>query len=374
MASRRGILGKVQTLRRCASAIVALIWLASVTGGAGRAEPSEGIPSFNGATAWFNSPPLTPAQLRGKVVLVDFWEYTCINCLRTLPYLREWYRRYHNSGFVIVGVHAPEFNFSAERSNVATAILRLGIPWPVALDGGMEIWNRYHNVAWPGEYLFDTNGKLIDRHFGEGNYPETEAKIQALLKAAGLKREFPAVMALLPQDSYDKPGAVCYVQTPEILVGPYRSRAIANMPAFGDTAADSDFLDPGRHVDGKVYLQGYWRFSPEGKGQGIVSAGGAGYLALRYHAIQVVAVMKPESGSQRVVVTEDGNPVAREDAGSDIRYDAGGASFVEVNAPRAYDLITNRHFGAHELRLTPGGPGVGVYDFAFESCEAGTDK
>ena len=339
------------------------------------AQPADGLASFAGASGWLNSPPLTPAQLRGKVVLVNFWEYTCINCLKTLPYLREWYKRYRDEGFVIVGVHSPEFHFSGETANVTQAARRLSVTWPIALDSDMTIWKRYHNQAWPGEYLFDQSGKLIETQLGEGNYQATEAKIQALLKTANPRLKLPPVMALLPQDSYAKPGAVCYLQTSEILVGPNRSDAIANMPKFLDPSRDTSYADTVHpHVNGKVYLQGFWRFSPEGQGQGVVSAGGNGYLALRYHAIQVVVVMKPERGSTRVVVTQDDKPVVRDDAGADIRYAPDGTSFVTVNAPRAYDIIMNHHFGTHELRLTPGGMGLGIYDIAFESCEVGADK
>ena len=352
-----------------------LVFAVSLSGAAA-AQQSDAIPSFSSATGWINGPPVTPAQLRGKVVLVDFWEYTCINCLRTLPYLREWYKRYRGDGFTIIGVHSPEFHFSGETANVTQATRRLGITWPVALDDDMTVWNRYHNTAWPGEYLFDQTGKLVEKRLGEGGYQETEAKIQSLLKAADPHLRLPPVMALLPQDSYDKPGAVCYLQTPEILVGPNRSDAIADMPKFLNPAEDVHFADVApSHADGKVYLQGYWHFSPEGSGQGMVSAGGDGYLAMRYHAIQVVAVLKPERGSPvRVTVTQDGKPVARADAGADLHFDAAGTSFLTVDAPRAYDVITNKHFGTHELRLTPNGTGLGIYDIAFESCEVGADR
>src|SRR6185437_11098435 len=215
--------------------ICAFAWIA---GGAAYAQSrSQTMRGFDGASGWINSPPLAPQALRGKVVLVDFWEYTCINCLKTLPYLRAWYQRYHSDGFVIVGVHSPEFAFSGQRDNVAAAVKRLGVTWPVAIDDRMEIWQRYGNQAWPGEYLYDQNGALVEQRYGEGGYPQTEAKIQALLKARDPALKMPPVMALLPQDSYAKPGAVCYLQTPEILVGPNRSDAIANMPRF---------LDPGR--------------------------------------------------------------------------------------------------------------------------------
>jgi thiol-disulfide isomerase/thioredoxin len=321
------------------------------------------MPGFDGNTGWLNSPPLGPADLRGKVVLVDFWEYTCVNCLRTLPYLRQWYARYRDHGFVIVGVHTPEFKFSGERDNVAAALLRLNVTWPVVLDGNYAIWKRYENSSWPREFLFDQKGNLVESVVGEGLYQQTESRIQSLVRAGDPQLKLPPVMALLPQDSYDKPGAVCYPKTNEILIGHQR---IANAPALRDPNADLDYHDPGSHADGEIYLSGYWHRGEDG----VVAAGGDGYLALRYHAIQVVGVMKPDSGKPvRVTVTQDGNPIARQDAGSDIRYDDHGNSYVTVDSARAYDLVMNAQFGQHDLRVVPQGYGLTIDDFAFESCE-----
>lgn len=327
------------------------------------AQPAQ-IQSFDGGGSWLNSTPLTPQQLRGKVVLVDFWEYTCINCLRTLPYLREWYRRYRDHGFVIIGVHTPEFDFSAKRANVTAAANRLGVTWPVVLDDHATIWKRYGNYVWPHEYLYDQEGRLAESSAGEGGYPETEARIQALLKGAQPQLALPPVMALLPQDSYDKPGAVCYPKTPELIVGHGR---IANASGSGNPATDTNYAyDESNPQDGAVYLQGYWHITHEAA----VSGENNGYLVLRYHAIQLDAVLKPEDGgSIRAEVTQDGRPVAKSDAGSDLRYDAHGNSYLEVDEPRSYNLITNASFGAHTLQIFPKSDGLGVYDFAFESCE-----
>ncbi len=313
---------------------------------------------------------MTPDSLRGKVVLVDFWEYTCINCLRTLPYLREWYSRYQNHGFVIIGVHTPEFGFSGDTGNVTAAVKRLGVDWPVVLDTNNAVWKRYQANGWPTEYLFDQRGQLQETLTGEGNYQSTEAKIQALLRAGNPSLHLPALMALLPQDNYTKPGAVCYPVTPETFVGPWRGEVIANAPAFHDPNTDADYADNSRsaHEPGQLYLQGYWH--PSAQGQAMVSGGSNGYLSIGYQAIQVTVVMKPENGkSTRVNVTQDGRPVAHQDAGKDVSYDSGGNSYVTVDAPRAYDMIDNAQFNKHELRLSPQGYGVGIYDFAFESCE-----
>jgi thiol-disulfide isomerase/thioredoxin len=323
-----------------------------------------GIPALTDGTGWINSRPLDTRDLRGKVVLVDFWEYTCVNCLRTLPYLRAWYDRYHNDGLVMVGVHTPEFAFSGEQKNVETATRRLGIDWPVVLDSNDAIWKRYGNASWPNEYLFDQDGKLVETFSGEGNYQETESKIQALLKAGNAHLTLPPVMALLPQDNYTKPGAVCYLHTPEVLL---EHAKIANAGKSDDRRRDSTYADiAGDHKDGGIYLQGIWHMTDEAA----VSAGASGYLAMRYHAIQVEGVLAPPGGSGvRVDVTQDGAPVAKSDAGADLHYDAAGMSYVTVDASRGYELVMNAKMAFHELRLTPQNSGVAVYSFAFESCE-----
>lgn len=340
-----------------------LLWIAPLTSVAQTAPPEE-ILSFDGGAGWLNTTPLTPEALRGRVVLVDFWEYTCINCLRTLPYLREWQHRYGDEGLTIVGVHTPEFDFSAKRANVEAATKRLGVTWPVVLDNHDLIWKRYANESWPHEYLYDRQGHLVESFVGEGGYQQTETRIQSLLKQTNPSLSMPPVMALLPQDSYDKPGAVCYPKTDEILVG---RGGIANLRGAGNPTQASNFVyDGSTPPDGSIFLAGFWHLTPEAA----VSGENNGLLVLRYHAIELVAVLRPErGGSIRVNVVQDGRPVAKEDAGKDLRYDARGYSYVEVDAPRAYDLIANARFGDHTIRLTPNSEGLGVYDFAFESCE-----
>jgi hypothetical protein len=284
--------------------------------------------------------------------------------LRTLPYVRAWYERYHNDGLVIVGVHTPEFGFSGQQKNVASAAQRLGVVWPVVLDTNQEIWKRYANSAWPQEYLFDQSGKLVEETSGEGQYQETETKIQSLLKAANPRLTLPPVMALLPQDNYTKPGAVCYMDTPEILL---ERTKIANADKSVNPRKDAAYTDPGsKYADGSIYLQGTWHMTE----QAAVTAGAPGYLVLPYHAIQVVGVMAPPSAAPvRVDVTQDNAPIPKDDAGTDIHYDANGASFVTVDSSRAYELLMNAKMAFHNLRLTPQAAGVGVYSFAFESCE-----
>src|SRR5579864_1685300 len=218
------------------------------------------LQSFVGAREWLNSDALSPAALAGKVVLVDFWDYTCVNCLRTLPYEKAWYERYKSLGFTIVGVHSPEFAFAGESANVRAAVKRLGIAWPVVLDNQNAIWNRYHNDAWPHEYLADAAGRIVYDYVGEGDYPQTEAAIQGLIRQLHPDAHLPPTMALLPEDSYDKPGAVCYPQTREMYVGAWRGSdaALGNREGY-KRGTIVEYHDRGRgHVDGFVYLQGPW--------------------------------------------------------------------------------------------------------------------
>jgi thiol-disulfide isomerase/thioredoxin len=318
--------------------------------------------NFEGAASWINSPGLEPADLHGKVVLVDFWEYTCLNCLRTLPYLREWYKRYHDDGFVIVGVHTPEFAFSSQANQVEAATKRLDVTWPVAVDSSLAIWKRYGTDEWPTELLYDQTGKLVEVQLGEGNYPYTESKIQALLKAANPSLSLPPVMALLPQDSYDKPGAVCYPHTQEILIG---HTPIADAPTFGDPSSDIAYHDSGSRRDGAIYLDGFWHATRDA----VAFGGGSGYFDIPYHAIEVEVVMTPSGGATRVDVTQDGKPLPRDDAGKDVTYDTNGMSYVNVDASRAYQVVENQKYGNYDLRLSPKGYGLAFYDVDFESCE-----
>ncbi|MBV8636653.1 MAG: redoxin family protein [Candidatus Eremiobacteraeota bacterium] len=320
------------------------------------------MPAFDGATQWIGTPPLSPAQLRGKIVLVDFWEYTCLNCLRTLPYLREWNKRYGSDGLVIVGVQTPEFSFSGEASQVSGAMKRLGIDWPVALDDRRAIWNRYGINEWPTEMLFDQQGRLVETQIGEGNYPQTERNIQALIRVDRKGAALPQPMALLPEDSYDKPGAVCYPHTPEVLI---ENTPVADAPRFGNPAEDIEYADRSAHKDGGVYLDGYWHATKEA----LVFGGGSGYFLMPYRAIEVTAVLTPGHGTTRANILQDDKPLARDDAGADVRYDSSGTSYVNVDTSRAYRIVMNKTYGAHELKLVPQGAGVAVYDVAFESCE-----
>jgi thiol-disulfide isomerase/thioredoxin len=180
------------SLRACVAA--AAVFAATLANAAPTPGDTGKAPEFAGIEQWLNSPPLTLSALRGKVVLVDFWTYSCINCVRTLPYVTQWYEKYKDKGLVVVGVHTPEYPFEKSTANVQASLKRFGIRYPVAQDNAYATWDAYKNQYWPALYLIDANGKIVYQHFGEGQYAETEAQIQKLLP------RFPGTLPHPPPD------------------------------------------------------------------------------------------------------------------------------------------------------------------------------
>lgn len=293
-------------------------------------------PEFTGIVDWENSPPLNLDTLRGKVVLVDFWTYSCINCQRTFPFLRQWWDRYHADGFVIVGVHSPEFEFEKSVANVRRAIRDYDIPWPVAVDSNMATWNAYSNRYWPAEYLIDAGGHVRHTSFGEGEYDQTERAIQALLAAAGRKVSGPLASA--------DPGITsdARAETPETYVGSDRG-------------------------DGSVALHGGWTRQPEYAQLTRLTAGGGDYAEIPYQARRVYLVAAPGSGPVTVRVTLDGRDLTAAQAGSSVHVDASGRSTVVVDHDDLYALVSLPDFAKHTLRLLPEQAGFQLYTFTFGS-------
>lgn len=306
---------------------------------------------------WIQQGPVELAQLRGrKVVLLDFWDYTCVNCIRTLPYVSEWHRRYDSKGLVVVGVHAPEFSFARDRANVVKAIEQFGLDYPIVLDNNYAIWRAYSNRYWPAKYLIDTQGRLRYYHFGEGLYQETEKQIQKLLSEVDSTAQFPPPIE--PIRDTDNPGAVCYRVTPELYLGYGRGQ-------FGNPSGvirdkTSDYSDPGRYVEGAAYLSGRWFVSEESSRADDSGA----ILMLRYTSMDVNLVMAPpRSGAARVELLIGDE----QRAGSDVTFE-NGRCFIRVERPRMYSLIANPSVLSGGLRLKMLGPGVTAYAFTFISC------
>jgi cytochrome c biogenesis protein CcdA/thiol-disulfide isomerase/thioredoxin len=295
-------------------------------------------PGFVGNQRWFNTPggrPLTLAQLRGHVVLVDFWTYTCINCIRTLPYLKAWYARYQRDGFVIVGVHSPEFPFEHEASNVGDAIRADGIRYPVAQDNDLATWNAYHNQYWPAEYLIDARGQVRETSFGEGDYGATERHIRTLLAQSG----HPAgAAAARPRDVVTP----TFHTTPETYLGLARAVGIDPAPSPGTHTYTAM---PGPELPANAFsLNGTWSESQEA-----ATAGRGARIDAHVIAKDVYLVLSPPRGhGGRADVTLDGRHRAT----------------LVVGGQRLYQLVSLKQPGDHLLsvRLSPG---VGAYSFTF---------
>jgi thiol-disulfide isomerase/thioredoxin len=306
---------------------------------------------------WIQQGPIELVQMRGsKVVLLDFWDYTCVNCIRTLAYVSEWHRRYAPNGLVVIGVHAPEFTFARDRANVVEAIAQFGLDYPIVLDNNYAIWRAYSNRYWPAKYLIDSQGRLRYYHFGEGLYQETEKQIQKLLSELDPGAQFPPPIE--PIRDSDQPGAVCYRVTPELYLGYARGQ-------FGNPAGvvrdkSFDYSDPQRYVEGAAYLSGRWFVSEE---SARAEDSGA-TLMLRYTSMDVNLVMAPPARGPARVELMMGE---EQRAGPDVKFE-NGRCFITVDKARMYSLIANPSVLSGSLRLKMLDPGVMAYAFTFISC------
>jgi len=329
-------------------------------------------PEFKGITGWVNSDPLTMESLRGKVVLFDFWTYTCVNCLRTLPYIREWHARYADRGLVIVGVHAPEFEFEKVTANVVKASRDFGLRYPVAQDNDFATWSAYGNRYWPSKYLVDKDGFVAFTHFGEGAYAETEEKIRELLTAAG------ADLSGVPAANLPEPVADprAYGSEPETRVtrelygGFLRNHSLTGLYVADARYYDGpdqvlEYTDPGRYLNHHIYLQGLWRNGAEALHHARATANHEDYIVIKLHASSVNAVIEPRTEvpfDVRVVI--DGHPLTPDEAGEDMTF-IDGHSIVRVTEPRMYSIVTLDTFEGHELKLSSNSESFSLFAFTF---------
>jgi len=314
---------------------------------------------------WLNSTPLSFRQLRGRVVLVDFWDYTCVNCIRTLPYVQAWHERYRDKGLTVIGVHTPEFTFAQYESNVERGIREFGLTYAIVIDSNREIWKAFANRYWPTTYLLDKDGYLRYGHFGEGGYAESEQVIQELLREIDPKIELPDFMP--PVREEDHVGAVCYRPTGELYLGNRRGR-MGNEGGFKEDQI-ADYCFSGKLEENVSYASGRWASTAE-YFEAVES--GPHSLRLRYEAAAVNLVMaSPHRASAEVILLQDGGPINRKDATRDtqFRHGANGEeeSYLVVDSARMYFLVDNRSFAEHELELRCS-EGVAAFAFTFTSC------
>lgn len=312
---------------------------------------------------WVNSAPLTMGELRGRIVLIDFWDYTCVNCLRTLPYLIEWDRRYRGAGLTVIGVHAPEFHFAHGLANVEQAVRSLGVEYPVVLDNEYQIWHAYSNRCWPAKYLIDGRGFVRYYHFGEGGYHDTEEAIQKLLQEIEPGVSLPAPME--PLRSTDQPGARCAPVTPELYLGFKRGR-LGNESGYARNEV-CDYHAGENLAPDVAWLDGPWYASDESV-EACPLDGRPSRLLLAFRGAELNLVMSPpESGSGVASIKLNGKPLSASDAGDDVRVER-GTSDVVVTQPRMYRLIKGTTAAPRLIEIVTSSPGLAAYAFTFVSC------
>ncbi|MGX9191061.1 cytochrome c biogenesis protein DipZ [Stenotrophomonas sp. Ker107b] len=331
----------------------------STAGAPGQPLPVEGtLPSLAGATGWLNSPPLDAPALRGKVVLVDFWTYSCINCLRAMPYVREWAERYRDHGLVVIGVHAPEFAFERNLTNVQRAVKDLKVTYPVAIDNDFAIWRGFNNKYWPAHYFIDAQGRIRAHHFGEGNYAQSEQIIRQLLREAGNTLPGDDAPVAMTLDGVARQADMSNLKSPETYLGHARAENFAS-PGGQRQDQPADYTVPATLLHNQWALAGRWTVGNEDAR--LETRGGR--IAFRFHARDLHLVLAPgEDGKPvRFRVRIDGQAPGAA-AGGDISADGEG----RVDENRLYQLI--RQSGAVQERtfeIEFLDPGVHAYAFTF---------
>lgn len=334
----------------------------------GPSSPQESQVENNGIT-WIDSRPLSLAKLRGDVVMLDFWEYTCINCIRTLPETIKWYQRYRPYGFEVIGVHGPEFNIAFPVANVRKAVKRFGIPYPVVVDDQFRIFHLYNADAWPVRFLIDAKGVLRFERTGEGGDSAFEDAIQLLLREAHPGLKFPASDAVSPPKNAFSPA--CGSDTPEMYVGDWNGRGVLANPEGYRMDQTFNYNLPPAVEDGRVALSGRWRTDHNGMIYEGKKKSEGGEMEMRYHARELYSVMNVARGRpSRLYITQDGKDLTAADKGIDVQIDAQGHSYIEVRASRMYYLVANSTDGSHVVVLKPTASGITINSFTFgNNCQ-----
>ena len=318
---------------------------------------SSPLYSLSGATGWINSKPLTAKDLKGKVVLVDFWDYSCINCIRAIPYIKTWAYKYKDRGFVVIGVHTPEFDVEKQLPNVQKAVQKFGLSYPVAVDSNYSIWNAFHNQYWPAHYFIDAKGKVRGAHFGEGEYDQSERLIQQLLKEADSK-SMPLTIASVHGRGVQGAADMNDVRSPETYIGYARAQ---NFASQGGLRRDADhvYREPTRLRLNEWGLAGQWLDHEQAAA--LKAAGGK--IVFRFHArdLHLVLGPSPDRRPVRFRVTIDGHAPGEHHG---VDTDAEGNGTVEEH--RLYQLIRQqRPVADHTFIIEFEDSGVQAFSFTF---------
>ena len=364
-------------------------------------EPCEGerggevgncAPELAGTQEWVNSDPFTLESQLGMVVLIDFWTYSCINCIRTLPFLQTWHERYADEGLVILGVHTPEFEFEKVYDNVVDATVDMGVAWPVVQDNDFAVWSSFANRFWPAKYLIDKDGVIRYRHFGEGKYAETEEEIRNLLAEVGAEAD--ALAEPLPEDQQQRDSAFLLESggkvTPELFAG-WRFTAVQQRGGIGqaetygkayqasyrrgDQSSEvAEFEVPREVRVDHIYFQGPWAVGPENVRHARATEDAEDdFILLAYSARSVNAVLTSESGEPyRVIVKITNEYLTEENKGEDVLIGEDGESYVLVDSPRAYYLVEHPTWVQDQyIQLFSESEDFGLFSFTFGTYEDG---
>ena len=325
-------------------------------------------PDFGADGTWLDQGAPTPHHIsghHGRVLLIDFWEYTCINCIRDFGAVKRWYSKYHQYGLDVVGVHYGEFAIGFNIDNVRAAAQRFRLPWPVVADQKGSTWKAFASDGWPNRYLVDPQGNIVMKVFGEFGNRELESKIRDLLVAAHpeMAQEITKI-ALDPDENAFKPE--CGATTQETFVGEIYGRSAVEDMAGHHAGDEADFQPPHSPPDGGVMLVGRWRVERDG----VFSDGHGAAAELRYHARSLYAVLSLKNEKPiRVNLFEDGSPLPKDGAGADVKFDANRA-YIDVTGSRMYYLVRSPAFSAHLISMQPETPGLGLNSFTFgNNCQ-----
>jgi len=320
-------------------------------------------PELAGIVHWINSEPLKISDLGGKVVIVDFWTYSCINCIRTLPYLKEWHEKYADDGLVIIGVHTPEFKFEKENANVENAVKQFGIKYPVAMDNNYATWKAYANHFWPHKFLIDKNGRVRYDHVGEGGYAETEDMIVKLLKEAGKQVE-----KTESKVEGEGPSIGVIFQTQELYAGYSFARVdLGNTEGYSpDNVLDYEM--PSSILADRIYFAGKWKNNDDNMQHAETEDG---QVILRYTAksVHIVASSTNVSEPSLLEAKLNGESLTEKNAGKDVFIDKeDGKSYVRVDQSRLYNVIgTQADYGTFALALISKDEKFMIYTYTFGS-------
>ena len=316
------------------------------------------LPDLSGATAWLNSPPFTKNQLKGKVVLVDFWTYSCINCLRSMPYLRAWAARYKDSGLVVIGVHTPEFGFEEDPANVAKAVRKFDITFPVAIDSQHKIWNAFNNEYWPAHYFIDATGRIRFHHFGEGSYDESEKWIKQLLAERNGQPAQPRQGVEASGTGVEAPADGRSMESPETYIG-YERAAHFVSPGGLNRESSRNYTAP-RHLELNQWaLAGKWT----DRGQDAHLDSTPGSILFRFHARDLHLVLGPAANAKpvRFRIRIDGQA-----PGENHGVDTDAQGYGVVTEDRLYQLVRQQTpIEDHTFEIEFLDPGVHAFSFTF---------